>query len=668
MTTLLNKIIGMSIWAYDIARRPVKDLNTKGNPQLLNYALDDTKKYGVVPVTQHPTEYVDKLVNEFWYVYDETHQSDKTPLKLHGIRFNPDSTGDVETTPTSAYLSTAMYGGCMFVDDEIYLTGRSEYSGAEIQRHRMFSTPSNGINVLNQTGIVNGSYGDSAIVFEVQSGYKIPAGNIIKVNGFSENYTATGKALPPINYKVNYDMNPGIYLISTHNNGNWVHANVDYDTTKGTAEKPTSNITFDLEHCTVSPDETKVFNGKHSWTFTASTGYIFDQDGGIVNPETGSVGREIQATDTNVTSLNDYDVEKDTTIKLTANPMKDPTIAIKQELGNAKSNVKGDTISRKLNAIVLTAEDLNLFQNGVKVTFYHGKELVSEYNILGNNESTITIPLNTTKENTITDYMDKVIIHASATEKVVDSGYEHNYLITKKELGAFSKDTLLKFTGHSEELEPYDFAKFVNGLIELPFKVDVPTHLKQISVGNTLSSVVSNETDTRFVTLDLGKITIPPKYNNGYDYQNRTVKLYTPFVDPITINNENAIDKSIHIIYKVDISKGDLTVNLYNDDLLFFTGTHNIASQLPFLTDAKNSIINRNSHFNDNDIRKPYLVITRETPILNNDYYPTIERGLIKNYNGNMKARLLNNINIPNNELSQLNNLLESGVKYVKSN
>ena len=111
-----------------------------------------------------------------------------------------------------------------------------------------------------------------------------------------------------------------------------------------------------------------------------------------------------------------------------------------------------------------------------------------------------------------------------------------------------------------------------------------------------------------------------------------------------------------------------MTVNLYNDDVLFFTGTNNVSSQLPFLNTLNDSIINRNTHFNDNDIRKPYIIVSRETPILNSDYYPTNERGLIKSYNGNIQVRLLNNMNIPNNELSDLASQLESGVKYVKSN
>src|SRR5699024_5547314 len=192
--------------------------------------------------------------------------------------------------------------------------------------------------------------------------------------------------------------------------------------------------------------------------------------------------------------------------------------------------------------------------------------------------------------------------------------------------------------------------------------------VERISLGRVQARTVSHEAKSKIINLDLGIVNVPKKYNNAYDYQTQSIKLFTPFVAPITIDPVNAINQTIHIVYNVDLSNGNLTVNLYNDNVLFFTGNSNIASQLPFLNTLKNTIINRDTHFNDNDIRQPYIVVTRETPILDNDYYPTIERGLIKNYNGNVKVRLLNNMNIPNNELAELTNKLESGVKYVESN
>ena len=264
--------------------------------------------------------------------------------------------------------------------------------------------------------------------------------------------------------------------------------------------------------------------------------------------------------------------------------------------------------------------------------------------------------------------MTNIVLTASATKIEQHAGYEHNYLITDTELNALSNEQIWNYVGGDTNEEHYNVSAYINNLVELPFKVDTQTSVEQISLGRVQAHTVSHEAKSKIINLDLGVVNVPKKYNNAYDYQTQSIKLYTPFVAPITIDPVNAINKAIHIVYNVDLSNGNLTVNLYNDNVLFFTGNSNIASQLPFLNTLKNTIINRDTHFNDNDIRQPYIVVTRETPILDNDYYPTIERGLIKNYNGNVKVRLLNNMHIPNNELSELTNKLESGVKYVKSN
>ena len=360
-------------------------------------------------------------------------------------------------------------------------------------------------------------------------------------------------------------------------------------------------------------------------------------------------------------------VEDPTTAPTTpTEPTTPTTIPIVQQLNHAKSNITGASFSRTLNAISLTADKGYTFQNSIRIMFYSGGKVVSDYNVPGNKQDTITIPLNTTKENTITNTMDNVQLTASATLETLHGGYEHNYLITDPELSAFSKEQIWNYSASGEGL--YDVTQYINNLIELPFTVETTTTVTNISVGRVYSNVVSHETKERFVTLDLGNIKIPAKYHNAYDYQNKSVKLFAPFVPPITINNENAIEKTIHISYKIDISSGDLTINLSNDNVLFYTGTNNIASQLPFLNTLKNTVINRDTHFNDSGIRQPYIIVSRETPILDSDYYPTSERGLIKSYNGNVKVRLLNNMNIPNNELSALTSQLESGVKYVKSN
>lgn len=669
MTKLISKVPGMDFWAYDISRRPDKSLSN-GRPKLDHLSVLNKQGDAVNPATHEPSEYLNVNVNQFRYVFDINHCSNGVVLNTHGIKWSINDNID-SSIKTDDYSSVLKFTNVMFYGDEVYIEPQPSSHPSRSDSKTPFTTKTAGIKILYQSGIVQYRRGYSAILFEVEQGYKIPKGAIVKATPQVQNdFSGMLQDGTPETYQILYDIVPGIYEITltADQYTDWNTCEIDFQTKQDTSTLPHSKVTFELSHCTVEPNDTTVTNGVHSWTFTAENGYVFDQTGGIMNVNTGESGDEIPKTGTNVTHLNNYDVEQDITIMLAAHQQKATTIPIKQNLTNVRSNVTTDEIGRTLNAIQLTADTGYSFQSDIQVLFYAGSTVASEYNVDGNNKSDITIPLNTTKENTIMDNMTNIVLTAAATKDDTGTGYEHNYLVTDTELNALSNERIWNYVGGDTNEEHYNVSAYINNLIQLPFKVDTQTSVERISLGRVQAHTVSHEAKAKIINLDLGIVNVPKKYNNAYDYQTQSIKLYAPFVSPITIDPVNAINKAIHIVYNVDLSNGNLTVNLYNDNVLFFTGTNNIGSQLPFLNTLKNTIINRDTHFNDNDVRQPYIVVTRETPILNNDYYPTIERGLIKNYNGNVKVRLLNNMNIPNNELAELTNKLESGVKYVKSN
>ena len=669
MTKLISKVTGMDFWAYDISRRPDKTLSN-GRPKLDHLSVLNKQGDAVNPATHEPSEYLNVNVNQFRYVFDINHCSNGVVLNTHGIKWSINDNID-SSIKADDYSSVLKFANVMFYGDEVYIEPQPSSHPSRSDSKTPFTTKSAGIKILYQSGIVQYRRGYSAILFEVENGYKIPKGAIVKATPQVQNeFSGMLQDGTPETYQILYDIVPGIYEITltADEYNDWDTCQIDFQTEQDPSTLPHSKVTFELSHCTVEPNDTTVTDGVHSWTFTAENGYVFDQTGGVMNVNTGESGDEIPKTGTNVTHLNNYDVEQDITIMLAAHQQKATTIPIKQNLTNVRSNVTTDEIGRTLNAIQLTADTGYSFQSDIQVLFYAGSTVANEYNVDGNNKSDITIPLNTTKENTITENMTNIVLTATATKADTGTGYEHNYLVTDTALNALSNEQIWNYVGGDTNEEHYNVSAYINNLIQLPFKVDTQTSVEQISLGRVKAHTVSHEAKAKIINLDLGVVNVPKKYNNAYDYQTQSIKLYTPFVPPITIDPINAINKAIHIVYNVDLSNGNLTVNLYNDNVLFFTGNNNIGSQLPFLNTLKNTIINRETHFNDNDVRQPYIVVTRETPILNSDYYPTIERGLIKNYNGNVKVRLLNNMNIPNNELAELTNKLESGVKYVKSN
>jgi len=587
-TTLSSKIIGVQLYAYDIARRPDKTLDSKGYPQLLSYTKDNEQDDAVSPVTQNPTENLTQAINQIMFVSNVVKSFNDQKINVHGIKFGPGDNVDIALSMINN-SSNVIYSNVILYGDDVYIQPEPNTTATTTNKKTPFSTSTPGINIKYQTGIVPNNRGHANVIFEVTTGYKIPVGATIKANPTIQDSFGKLKPGTPKTYQVVYEIQPGVYsfTIKSDSSTEWKECDIDFSTV------PT----------TTTPPET---------------------------PPT--------------------------------------TIPLVQKLDHVKSNITGDSIDRKLNAISLTADPGYMFKTNIEILLYSGGKIVYDNAVAGNNSDSITIPLNTTNENTITDNIDNIQLTASATLGTVSTSYEHNYLITDTELNALSNEKIWTFVNGEPGLDSYNTNYFINNLIQLPFNVDTENHMQPISLGEVKAQTAAYEAKERFVNLDLGNIKVPAKYHNGYDYQNKTIKLYTPFVPPISIDNTNAIDKTIRISYKVDISNGNLTVNLYNDDILFFTGINRIDSQIPFLNMLKNTIINRDTHFTDNDIRQPYIIVSRETPILNSDYYPTSERGLIKSYNGNVQVRLLNNMNIPNNELSELTSQLESGVKFVKSN
>lgn len=669
MVQLSSKISGVTLWAYDQSRKPESGR--------VEYSIT-TDLDGINPTTQSPTvktNIVDPQ-NMVRYVCDVNHHMRGANIQVNNIKW---STSEPNSQPvkTQSYASDGKFSPIMFSGDSAYISkARNPNTGMLIDPlisddKAPFITDTKGIKIVEQTGIVQKDKGFAIVIFEVQQGYTIPVGEKVTVLPQVQN-ESTGIAQDGnvYEYPIIHELTAGLYemTVTVQGDSNWLQGTkIEFNTKFDESSLPHSTVTFELSHCTVEPSDTTVTNGVHSWTFTTEEGYVFDHTGGIVNPNTGSTGDEIPKTGTNVTHLNNYNVKHDITIRLTAHQQQKTTIPIKQILTNTRSNVTTNEISRKLNAIQLTAESGYAFKSDIQVLFYVGSSVTNEYTVVGNNKSDITIPLNTTQENTITDNMTNIVLTASATKIEQSAGYEHNYLITDTELNALSNEQIWNYVGGGTTEEHYNVSAYINNLVELPFKVDTQTSVERISLGRVQAQTVSHEAKSKIIKLELGVVNVPKKYNNAYDYQTQSIKLYTPFITPITIDPVNAINQEIHIVYNIDLSNGNLTVNLYNDNVLFYTGNSNIGSQLPFLNTLQNTIINRDTHFNDNDIRQPYIVVTRETPILDSDYYPTIERGLIKNYNGNVKVRLLNNMNIPNNELAELTNKLESGVKYVES-
>lgn len=254
-------------------------------------------------------------------------------------------------------------------------------------------------------------------------------------------------------------------------------------------------------------------------------------------------------------------------------------------------------------------------------------------------------------------------------DKLIDQtgGYLNMYLTNSQELEDFSTKVITTFGTNGVNV--YNEVPYISNLFIIPFAIpkEYQTKKSEVVVGNHSISVPMTGINNNKLNVDLGTIKVDKQFNNAYDYNDVKSRLVLPFTNNLDLDNKHTIGKSIHIVYHIDIPTGDTTITLNQDGYTFLTKQVNISRKIPFITSATNqdqyAVVNAFKTIFDNQILTAYLITEQYEPNLNNDYYETLEKGQLKNFNGNIKAHFTNNVNIPIDEYNLIQQQLETGVK-----
>lgn len=317
--------------------------------------------------------------------------------------------------------------------------------------------------------------------------------------------------------------------------------------------------------------------------------------------------------------------------------------------------------------ITIKANDGYTFESDGKLTYEIDDEGdQGEYTIEATHTNTVTFNLPSELN---WEYQGNFMLTMGAVKaEIVETtgGFTNIYKADYTNLLKFSNEVIMKTVGGSSgNFQAYDVTPYINNLVLIPF--DVPSGEKSnIVAGNEVFKTQLSTVDNNYLNVNLGKITVPESYKNGYDYYNVKTRLMLPYTNMIELDPKHVINQTVSIKYIVNVVNGDTTINLMNGDDLFYSEQVNLASEVPFISNARKgtqyAVINRLKTVFKNSIKQAYIIIEQPTPILNSEYYPTNEKGTLKGYNGNVKCTLLNNININANELNALQNLLNNGV------
>ena len=322
----------------------------------------------------------------------------------------------------------------------------------------------------------------------------------------------------------------------------------------------------------------------------------------------------------------------------------------------------------KHTTITLQANDGYTFESDGKLT-YVIDDLGDrgEYTIKATHTNTATVTLPSNIDWSMQQYF--MLTMGAVKSEIVETtgGFTNIYKADYTNLLKFSNEVIVKITGGTGgSVQSYDVTPYINNLIMLPF--NVPTGEKStIVAGNETFTTQLPTVDNNYLTVDLGKIKVDEQYKNGFDYYQVKTRLMLPYTNMIELDPKHVINQTVSIKYIVNVVNGDTTINLSNNDDLFYSNQVNLASEIPFISSATKgsqyTVINQLKTVFRNSIKQAYIIIEQPTPVLNSDFYPTNEKGTLKGYTGNVKASLLNNMDINSNELNALQNILETGVK-----
>ena len=451
--------------------------------------------------------------------------------------------------------------------------------------------------------------------------------------------------------------NTGSFNIITKYFASWTVENVDKDVViTMVANVPTVYYDVETNLTNVSADENNPVKVEENTDFTL----IFHANNGYkINTITCNIGTVVISDDELTATITGVATEN---ISIVATGKKIHYVYITGELNNCTCNYENGEEITNDKIVTITANTGYTFKG---VYTYKNLDTLITNQFAKNEEQTI---LTIEPDTTWNSYdIELNSIYSATKESELVSTFVNLYRVTNSEMKQLAVARFVDSEGTT-----VDYGKFITQLYVLPFEIsrDIIGERDSIILGNHDSNVESTMLIDSKLYINGGLITVPTKYNNVYDYLNTTCTLRLPFFNPIILDVDNVIDKTISIQYIVDLYSGNCTVNISSSftNEIIHSETTNIVTQIPFIQKQNNSIVNQLSNVNENLIDNAFIEIVRNIPYYANDIFgkATIVFDTVGSVTGYCEISDIQLITTATNEeKEEIETLLKNGV-FIK--
>lgn len=609
--------IDVEIWSIDRSTAQLLELLETAKGGIVN-TFETTGNYRInFKVKCHPNYYYPSGSNfKIHYVYNATGNSG-----TRGNSITEDSTYFVASNPGFDYKSTTN----LTVDFPTLPTYNSTTVTYNLTQNLSYCTSDYSDTTIGE--------GEHTITLTANSGYFFTEKGSISVGGVSTDITPSGSNKQVITF----------------------NATGDVVITMTAIKQVTTSYKFTqhLTHCTSDYNGSSITKGSHTITLTADDGYIFSKNGSLT---IGTSYKTITASNTNTQAIT-FTANGNVVLTMEAEqstpptPPEPTTYTITQNLTNCTSDFTGSTIESGEHTITLTATAGYVFNEAGRIT-------------IGSSFAEIS-PSGTDKQVVNFRATDNVIITMKANKQTTQlSSFNRLYQVTDSELTALSK---VRY--YSSDNTRGDYGEYITNLFEIPF--DISSMLSEpanIVLGYYTTNIPAKQIDGYKLELDLGDINCTMPYNNSYDYLNTKATLYIPYFEPITIDSNSCINRTIHMKLFVDLYSGYGTLKITNDfDEILDNTTNIVVNTIPFVQE-KSGLLLRQDVLKFTEIFTPYIVVTNPTPYVKDSTFGFSDNSnkVLNTCTGYVKADNIKfNTLATSSEISEIESLLNNGV-YIK--
>ena len=406
--------------------------------------------------------------------------------------------------------------------------------------------------------------------------------------------------------------------------------------------------------------------------FTPDTGYEFTQDGTVkIYNEYGTSHDETISKDTGT-----YKVPNDTdkisiTMSATKKVVTVPKATITSlHLTNCIASVNGVVINLHDEIDVGSTITVKANKN-FKFTSNGSSSLTNTTGVSYNKPIVIDTTDKTLATLVIEDDVNTVGIEMNAIENTpvpeTSGGFINTYVVNNDILNELSKNRFTykdSGTGGASSVTVIDHATMITSLLHIPYSLKPIKGAKNdIILGNLNTKVQAPRLTDNVLHVDFGTIKVGELNKDNSDYQNTDCELYVPYSKPIKLDSENIINKSIHIMYVIDVYSGSGNIILSDDNSIVGTYNVDVGSEIPFVQSSNNSHVSNLKMSISNMITRPYIRIKYYDRIDNT--YNSNRLALVSDMKGFIQVN--NILKIDSNEIDsdsyeEIKNELSTGI------